>query len=285
MLLSAAVVTQAQLIQPPDGDDSSITLGVGNAEGVTLDDGTWGVGHAVDGSGLASIDTNTLHDAMTSGNGGRSLGASDGFTSFIINLGGTNTLGGVVLWNGGEDDRPGGGRTVAQRNQTDRGIQSAEFFYATDGIGNNTTTEWTSLGTFDFPREVFVEEGIDLNSTDNVVGPISPRVRTFTATATDATHIRMDATNWGDNNIVNFSEIAFIPGDGGGGGPAEPPVLESALVGGDLQLSWTNGASYIVQSSFDITNTNNWQNLMGPASSPVSIPATNQVEFLRLIGE
>jgi hypothetical protein len=136
--------------------------------------------------------------------------------SFIFGLGSALTLDGVALWNGGEDDRPGNGRTIVQRDQTDRGVNAATFYYTTD-VTLTGSTVWTALGSTTFTQEFFDVSAIpesspgvpDLNSTVNAVGDISAQTFSFTSTAAGATFIRMDAGNFGDGNIVNMSEIGF----------------------------------------------------------------------------
>lgn len=198
--LSLSGVASAALISP-----TSISAGDANPNLDVPTSGGWRTQLALDGTGLnGPLEATTLHAPTSSQNGGRVLGTGGTSASFVFNLAGPTTIDGLALWNGGEDDRPGNGRTVNQRNQTDRGIQSAEIFTSID---NGMT--FVSQGSFNFDREFFNEVGIDLNSTDPVVAPIAAQVRDFSAPVVGVTNVRFDATNFGDTNIINFSEVAF----------------------------------------------------------------------------
>lgn len=200
----------ATLISPITGPDPDTSVTTTGGDG---DTGTWGVGQFIDGTGLEDNFTATsFHDATNINNGGRALNTG-GAVTFDIALGGSFEIDGFVLWNGGEDDRPGNGRTIAQRDQTDRGVQTAILSTSSDGIN------FVSQGTFSFTREFFDVNAIpvdangdpDLTSNVNAVGPIAGQARSFAGGSVEnVSFIRFDVTeNFGDNSIVNISEIAF----------------------------------------------------------------------------
>ncbi|WP_136078305.1 autotransporter outer membrane beta-barrel domain-containing protein [Pontiella desulfatans] len=64
--------------------------------------------------------------------------------------------------------------------------------------------------------------------------------------------------------------------------PPEPPVMGSEVSGGNMTITWTSDGSFKLQTRDSLT-TGDWMDVPGATSSPVVVPATNDVEFLRLI--
>lgn len=202
--LSFSGIASAVLISP-----SSAAAG-DPASGLDVpQSGGWQIQRGFNLSGLSSLDASELHAPTNSGNGGRVLSAAGGAGSILFDLGGSFTIDGLALWNGGEDDRPGNGRSIGQRDRTRRGIAMAEVFTTVNG------TDFVSQGSFSFTREFFNPVGLDVDSTDPAVAPIAAQVRSFGSAVTGVTAIRLDAVNFTANGpeaidtIINFSEIAF----------------------------------------------------------------------------
>ncbi|VGO12522.1 hypothetical protein PDESU_01075 [Pontiella desulfatans] len=98
---------------------------------------------------------------------------------------------------------------------------------------------------------------------------------------------------------VAIVQLAFSSGTGSGGGhhlfidnvgfsaaastgPVEPPVMESDVSGGNVTLSWASDGAFKLQTRPNLV-VGDWADVPGATSSPVVVPATNAVEFLRLI--
>lgn len=102
----------------------------------------------------------------------------------------------------------------------------------------------------------------------------------------------------GSGESVQFL-LAFSSGTGAGGGhhlfvdnfgistvpvigPVEPPVMGSEISGGNMTISWTSEGSFKLQTRTSLVF-GDWADVPGATSSPATVPATNDVEFLRLI--
>jgi hypothetical protein len=63
--------------------------------------------------------------------------------------------------------------------------------------------------------------------------------------------------------------------------PSEQPIIEVSISGGDLTVSWLE-AGFRLQTRPNLV-IGDWADYPGGTSSPVIVPATNEVEFLRLV--
>lgn len=117
--------------------------------------------------------------------------------------------------------------------------------------------------------------------------------------------IDIDMSGLADNTLevggTAIIQLAFSDGTGSGGGhhlfvdniglslvgqsiPLEPnpPVISTSMSGSDLIVSWTSPSTFTLQTRSSLLF-GNWKNYPGGSTSPVTIPMTNAVEFLRLV--
>lgn len=81
---------------------------------------------------------------------------------------------------------------------------------------------------------------------------------------------------------LNAGEIVYIMNDDGVAGPVEPPRMEMERVGGNLVITWDSAGDFKLQTRAQLP-IGGWVDYPGGDTSPVTVPATNDVEFLRLI--
>jgi len=212
-LLAVATVSQAALISPTN---TVLYTGAGSLNGGTTFvevPGSHEIANTFDLTGIqggAPLTTASIHDPYTSATGGRIRNANAGGgghqASIILNLGGAFEIDGLALWNGNENDNRST-VTVANRDKTGRGWASAVVFTSIDNGAN-----WVSQGSYSFTRESFDDLGYAPGDTPapgdfiGATGDVTAQVKSWTAVA-GVTDIRLDITNHGGGNIINYNEI------------------------------------------------------------------------------
>lgn len=164
----------------------------------------------------------------------------DGTAVLTFDMGGVVNVDGIVLWNHGEGDG----------NQSDRGVETVEISYSTDGI--NFTESGETL--------TFQKGPQDTDAT--TLTPIDAQQMDLTTALTQVTHVRLKCVNFtGSNTAVGFAEIRMI-----GERPFAPKFIDNPVVKQSIQY----GSDYSLEN----------QTLAGSASNS----AGDEVSYVKVDG-
>ncbi|WP_136078196.1 autotransporter outer membrane beta-barrel domain-containing protein [Pontiella desulfatans] len=240
----------------------SITDGSGRG---SSKDGTWGTfdgnGHSASSNTTAGVDNYTLTNGKTDG---------EITISFTNNTGAAIDLG--ALHFDAVAFRPNAARTYAVNVLAGSDITVGTVFTSAAGaitsLGGNLLTDDLDPLTHDQHDDI----DVGLNGLED-----------HTLEAGEMAIIQLafsGGTGSGSGHHLFVDNVGIS--SAAASGPPSAPVMTVETSGSDMMVSWASSASFQLQTRPNMA-VGEWMNVPGGTTSPVTVPMTNDVEFLRLV--